>query len=97
MSNTWKDRARDAALNGFTFDALMHEIVGRASTLMAGDREFDDREATQVAVDAEAAVLEFLRVAINQQSIDAAADMADWEIAELIGQAPCFGMENPDA
>jgi len=91
MSNTWRARARDAALNGFTFAELVREIVGRSSTLMAGDRVFDTHEANVVADEAEQGILEFLRVAINQQSLDVRADMADWELVELIAQAPCFG------
>lgn len=91
--STWVEQAKNAPLNGFTFDELIHQVVGRASTLMAGDRVFDGREATQVAVEARDAALEFLRCAINQQGIDANADMADWELAELIAQAPCFGIE----
>lgn len=93
MSNTWKDRARDAALSGFTFTELIREIVGRSSTLMVGDRAFDPREADDIADAAEQGVLEFLRVAINQQAIDAEIGYPDWQVVELIAQAPCFGLE----
>lgn len=96
MSNTWKDRARDSALSGFTFTQIIHEVVGRASTLMAGDRAFDGNEAADVADNAEQGILEFLRVAINQQGLDSLAGMADWEMVELIAQAPCFGFEEVD-
>ena len=91
--STWKDRAQNAATTGFTFAELIGEVVGRSSTLMAGDRVFDADEATEVADGAEQGILEFLRVAINQQGIDSLAGMADWELVELIAQAPCFGFE----
>lgn len=91
--STWVEQAKNAPLSGFTFDELMRQVVGRASTLMAGDRVFDGREATQVAIEARDAVLEFLRVAINQQAIDAEIGWADWQVVEMIAQAPCFGLE----
>lgn len=91
--STWKEQAQDAAMNGFTFDQLMHEVVGRSSVLMAGNRVFDEREAIEVAEAAKAAILEILRVAINQQGVDTIAGMADWELVELIAQAPCWGKD----
>jgi hypothetical protein len=93
---SWQERARDAAMTGFTFEALVAEIVGRSSTLMAGDRVFDEREANQVVVEALIAIQEFIRVAINQQSIDAQTGMADWQIVELIAQAPAWFRSEPE-
>lgn len=95
MSNeTMTQRAKDAPLNGFTLTNAIREALGSASVCWndTGEgRVFDPERAIEVADDLRGALAEFLRIAINQQSLDARADMADWEMVELILQAPAIG------
>lgn len=94
MTETMRDRARDAANNGFTLTNAIHEALGTASVCWIetdDGRVFDSEAALDVAAGFQQALAEFLRVAINQQSLDARATMADWEMVELILQAPAIG------
>tara|TARA_B100000378_G_scaffold255538_1_gene232644 strand:+ start:648 stop:959 length:312 start_codon:yes stop_codon:yes gene_type:complete len=89
------ERARDAALNGFTLRNALGEAVGYASLYWktTPEGEFDSSAASALVTELEAAIAKFVQIAINQQSIDAQADMADWELVELIFQAPAMGIE----
>lgn len=87
------ERARDSALTGFTLDNAIGEALGAASVCWDEDRVFDSVAATEIWADLRAAIAKFTQIAINQQSIDAGYGAADWEIAELIFQAPAMGFD----
>lgn len=86
-------RAKESALTGFTLNNAIHEAIGAASVCWGEGGVFDEGAAMGVAKELQEGVAEFVRVAINQQSLDARADTADWELVKLIFQAPAIGWE----
>lgn len=92
-------RAKEAATTGFTLKSAIGEALGFAS--MCWDRapvsEFDAASALLVADDLHQAIAEFLRGAINAQSIDADMMMSDREVVEIIGQDPSMGYKVMEA
>lgn len=84
-------RAKDGPLNGFTLAAAVHEALGGASVCWDDNGVFIPERALGIGRDLLLAIATFTTIAINQQSLDVRADMADWELAELIFQAPAMG------
>ncbi len=87
--------AKGAVLSGQTIDGTIRVAVGAASVCWDDDGGFISERALEIANDLKLAIAEYLRIAINQQSLDAQIGMADWELVELIMQAPVMGPE-PD-
>ena len=86
--------AKDAALSGQTIDGTIRVAIGAASVCWDADGVFMSERALEIASDMKRAIAEYLRIAINQQSLDAQIGMADWELVELIMQAPVMGPES---
>lgn len=84
------ERAQDAPLNGFNLNAAIGEALGAASVCWTQDGVFDSERAVAIIRDLNDAVEVFLRIAINQQSIDVLANTADTVLAERIMQAPAM-------
>ncbi|WDH80188.1 hypothetical protein PTQ19_07090 [Microbacterium esteraromaticum] len=72
------------------FDRWLAEYTAEKRAEWEAERETEPSEQVNAA-------LEFLRVAINQQGIDNMVGLADWELVELIAQAPCFGLTDPES
>jgi hypothetical protein len=49
--------------------------------------------AQEIVQELQEAIYWSIEIAINQQSIDTLANTADWELGELIFQAPIMGFE----
>lgn len=88
--------AKDAVLSGQTIDGTIRVALGAASVCWDDDGVFMEKRANKVADDLKLAFAEYLRIAINQQSLDAQIGMADWELVELIMQAPVMSPESAD-
>lgn len=96
MTDVMTTRAKDAETNGFTAAQAIRETIGFASTCWTETPEgrvFEPELAALAGDHLMDALAILLRIAINQQSIDALAGMADWELVELILQAPVMGWE----
>lgn len=93
--NLW-GRAKNVPLNGFTLDDAIGEAIGAASTCWHPDKTFDSVAAQAIVLDLRAAFAEFVRLGINQQSLDAKLNIADIELASRIFDAPAL-RARPDA
>lgn len=86
-------RARESAMTGFTLNNALAEALGAASVCWTPKGVFESEQATAILVDLRDAIMAFTQIAINQQAIDARCGWADWEIAELIFQAPVMDFD----
>ena len=67
--------AKDAVLSGQTIDGTIRVALGAASVCWDDDGVFMEKRANEIADDLKLAFAEYLRIAINQQSIDAQIGM----------------------
>jgi hypothetical protein len=84
------DRIRNHEI---TLDAAVGEAIGAASVCWGEDGVFDSVRAQEIVQELQEAIYWSIEIAINQQSIDTLANTADWELGELIFQAPIMGFE----
>ena len=96
MFTALSEDAKGAVLSGQTIDGTIRVALGAASVCWDDDGAFMAKRANEIADDLKRALAEYLCIAINQQSIDVRADMADWELVELIMQAPVMHPESGD-
>lgn len=91
------DAIRNSLLTGYDLRNAIGEALGAASTTFHADGTYNPDAALKIASDLEGAILKAIEVAVNWTSLDADLGMADWEIAELLGQTSIFGFEKEDA
>jgi hypothetical protein len=85
------DRIRNHEI---TLDAAVGEAIGAASVCWTDHfQEFDSERAQAIVQELQEAIYWAIEIAINQQSIDTLANKPDWELGELIFQAPIMGFE----
>lgn len=91
------DLARNASTNGLTVRDIINAAVARGiAEEVMGDEDDFAAALDAITEDAVAAVAKLVEIAINQQSIDAQLGIADWELVELIFQAPVMNMDRPE-
>lgn len=91
------DAIRNSPLTGYDLGTAIREAMGAASTTFHQDGTYNPEAALEIASDLEGAILKAIEVAVNRTSLDADLGMADWEVAELLGQTPTFGFGENDA